>query len=61
MKCKFPDKDCNDRFECHGTRQGKFCRLPEWKKKSGVCPYDKKITSKNKSKKVLKELGQLTL
>lgn len=45
-KCKFPDKPCNDRYESHHEgREGKHCRLYEWKKKLGICPYDKSIRS----------------
>jgi hypothetical protein len=43
MKCKFLDKKCRDRyFSCS---RGHQCRLKEWKKKIGVCPYDKSIFS----------------
>ncbi len=44
--CKYPDKQCADRYlsarNNHGTP---ICRLDEWKKKIGVCPYNKQIHS----------------
>lgn len=59
-KCKFPDKDCSDRY-FSSKKNCKCCRLDEWKRKSGVCPYDKTIQSHAKSKKQLKIKGQKTL
>lgn len=43
MKCKFPTKPCPDSYYSHGVKQGRYCRLKEWKEKLGVCPYDKSI------------------
>lgn len=52
MLCKFPDKACIDRYlsgkgSKDGYTQRKFCRLVEWKKKIGACPYDKTIRSRS--------------
>jgi hypothetical protein len=45
-KCKFPELPCDDSYQSHGThKHGRFCRLVEWKKKHGVCPYDSSIQS----------------
>jgi len=44
MLCKFPEKKCFDRYYSQ-TRSNHFCRLREWKRKKGVCPYDAKIHS----------------
>ena len=39
-----------------------MCRLTEWKKKIGVCPYDKSIYSPQlKIKKAIKDKKQKTL
>lgn len=60
MKCKFPDKPCGDRYR--SDRKGIMCRLPEWKKKIGVCPYDSKIHSTIKAiRKPLRDKKQKTL
>jgi hypothetical protein len=50
MKCKFVEQNnqehkCNDYFMHNGSTQ--MCRLPEWRRKKGVCPYDKNIVSKS--------------
>lgn len=59
-KCKFPDKNCKDRYYSD-SKSAKICRLDEWKKKAGTCSYDKTIQSRAISKKHLKNLGQKTL
>jgi len=50
MKCKFPDKPCNDRYHSYKGDNSKswgfYCRLREWKKRQKRCPYDKSIMSK---------------
>lgn len=56
MKCKFPTKPCPDSYDCHGVRQGRYCRLKEWKEKRGICPYDKSIFST--PKKIRKALDK---
>lgn len=38
-----------------------MCRLTEWKKKRGVCPYDKNIVSQEKKRKKELEKGQKIL
>jgi hypothetical protein len=43
-KCRYPDKQCFDRYMSHSAGYLK-CRLDEWKQKKGVCPYDKTIHS----------------
>ena len=48
--CKYPDKPCEDRFR--RDRGGVYCRLTEWKKKVGVCPYDPTIRSSGHHKKI---------
>ena len=48
MKCKYPEKDCMDRYRSHAERkEGLHCRLKEWKKKKGICPYNKEIRSRS--------------
>lgn len=60
MKCKYINKDCNDRY--FSSNRGHCCRLAEWKRKKGVCPYDKKIFSKpRKIIKAIKDKKQKTL
>jgi len=46
MRCKFPDKACKDSYVSHGVKDVVKCRLFEWKRKFGVCPYDSGIRSK---------------
>jgi hypothetical protein len=47
--CKYPKESCPDRyFSNKNNHTTPFCRLTEWKKKSGVCPYDPGIQSKTK-------------
>jgi len=46
MKCKYLDKYCGDRYVSHSNgKETAKCRLSEWKKKIGICPYDKTITA----------------
>ena len=59
MKCKFIDKDCNDRY--FSSTRGHCCRLPEWKKKLGVCPYDKNIKSHSKRDKHQRAIEELVI
>ena len=42
--CKYSDKDCEDRYYSSGKGYH-CCRLDEWKRKQGVCPYNKHIFS----------------
>ena len=50
MRCKFPGKPCNDRYlkQEGSPKEQLTCRLPEWRKKKGTCPYDSRIRSKPK-------------
>ncbi len=57
-KCKFPDEECTDRYMSH-SRGYLCCRLDEWKRKIGVCPYDPSIQSKQKAKTLPKEQMKL--
>lgn len=43
MLCRFPDKECCDRYTSYGHNKygKKYCRIAEWKRKFGKCPYDK--------------------
>lgn len=68
MKCKFVEINnkegkCNDYFMHKGYTQ--MCRLPEWKRKKGVCPYDKTIVSKSlrshQIKRKIKDKKQKTM
>ena len=60
MKCKYDG--CKDSYISHaGGKERRMCRLAEWKRKSGVCPYDSKIHSKKHRTAVLREKGQKTL
>ena len=49
--CKYVEKNqeerkCNDYFISHSGKSDRVCcRLTEWKKKKGTCPYDKTIFS----------------
>ena len=62
MKCKFTDRECSDRYHSHGKKNGIYCRLVEWKRKLGVCPYDKNVHSTTKSiRKSIKSKQQKTL
>jgi hypothetical protein len=50
MKCKYVEQNnkehkCSDYFMHHGHEIR--CRLPEWKRKKGICPYNKNIVSKS--------------
>lgn len=62
VKCKFPNKECSDRYWSHGVRKGIYCRLAEWRKKKGVCPYDHSIQAKPKGiKKAIRKKQQFTM
>jgi hypothetical protein len=63
MKCKYTDKECSNRYHSHGTKKnGIYCRVVEWKRKMGICPYDKNIHSTIKSiRKAIKNKQQKTL
>ena len=64
--CKYQEEEreksrCSNKFIFYTKSPFKYyCRLSEWKKKRGVCPYDSKISSlgyqlerrKRKAKKV---------
>jgi len=47
--CKYPEElnkennKCSDYFISHSKGGTYMCRLSEWKKKKGVCPYDSSI------------------
>jgi len=43
---------CSDYFISHSEKNNgrALCRLSEWKKKKGVCPYDKNIIAPNRNK-----------
>ena len=48
--CKYVERNreeckCSDYFISHSKGGTVMCRLTEWKKKIGVCPYDKSISS----------------
>jgi len=62
-KCPFPEKECVNRYM--SEHKGYLCcRLDEWKKKIGTCPYDKTIHSiphKIRKKIQNKEQTKLTL
>jgi hypothetical protein len=46
MRCKYPDKPCKDSYWSHAVnKEGRYCRLKEWKQKRQVCPYDHRIFS----------------
>jgi hypothetical protein len=59
MKCKYENKECTNKY--FSANKGNCCRLSEWKKKKGTCPYDKNITTHNKLTKKEKQQGQKTL
>ena len=66
MNCKFVDKinkenKCLNYYWSHSKGDVCKCRLPEWKKKVGVCPYDSSIQSKCKKIIKLKAKGQKEL
>jgi hypothetical protein len=66
-QCKYVKENseqgkCKDYFISHSGKHDRVCcRLSEWKRKSGTCPYDKTIQSHAKSKKQLNKIGQRTL
>ena len=68
MKCRYVERNskeckCSDYYISH-FKNGSIvrCRLPEWKEKKGICPYDKEIFSVPKMiKKDLKDKKQRTL
>jgi len=44
MKCKYPDEPCTDRYRSESPKKaGLHCRLKEWKRKRGTCPYNSEI------------------
>lgn len=56
MKCRYVERNqeehkCSDYYESHGTKQGVYCRLAEWKRKRAICPYNRHIISKCMKKK----------
>jgi hypothetical protein len=61
-RCKYYEKNqregkCNDYYWSHSKSMSIVrCRLYEWKRKKGVCPYDSKIFSV--PKKIRKELNK---
>ncbi len=67
--CKYQEENIKERkcpnyFISHsGNRDGRMmCRLSEWKRKIGICPYDKTIYSPQiKLKKAIKDKKQKTL
>jgi len=68
MKCKFIQQNqkegkCHDYYISHSEhRAGIHCRIKEWKKKKGICPYDKSIFSvPGKTKGYVKNKTQRTL
>ena len=56
-KCKFAEKHCKNRYY-DSTRKVVICRLDEWKRKSGICPYDERIKSQTKKINELKNLKE---
>lgn len=57
--CKYQEQNIKERkclnyFISHSKGSRHMCRLSEWKKKHGVCPYDSLIRSE-KNKSQLKE------
>jgi hypothetical protein len=67
MKCKYvelnqKERKCINYYWRHSTVEGCFCRLPEWKRKTGRCPYDPRIHSTNEIvKKITKDKRQQEL
>jgi len=67
MKCKYveinqKESKCTDYYYSHRAKGGGcMCRLPEWKKKLGVCPYDKNIKSHSKRDKHQKAIEELVI
>ena len=65
--CKYAEQNrkegkCMNYFISHSKGSVMMCRLTEWKKKIGVCPYDKTIYSPQiKLKKAIKDKKQRTL
>ena len=57
--CKYPDKECKDRyFSNRNNYTTPICRLDEWKKKKGVCPYNKEIMSRAYNPIIKKKLDK---
>ena len=45
--CKYPDKPCKIGAQFTWWTKNKVgCRLNEWKKKTGICPYNPEIRSR---------------
>ena len=68
MRCKYYEQNkkeckCSDYYWSHSKSTSIVrCRLKEWSKKKGVCPYDDKIFSIPKvEKKYFKNKKQKTL
>jgi hypothetical protein len=68
MRCKYYERNlkeckCSDYYWSHSkSRSIVRCRLPEWKQKKGICPYDKTIVSKPENiKKDIKDKKQKLL
>lgn len=65
--CKYVERNqkerrCSDYYYSHSEKHsGVFCRLTEWKKKKGTCPYDKTIYSTQKKIKKALNKNQKTL
>ncbi len=60
--CKYPNKECTDRYLSTRNNYGTpICRLDEWKRKIGVCSYNKEIHSTFKTKKMKKDNNQTKL
>jgi len=59
MKCKFPNKECSNRYLRKGAVL--ICRLPEWKSKKGSCPYCPEIKAHAALKQKEIIAGQKTL
>lgn len=65
-KCRYPGKTCCNRYHSHhrdktGKERGILCRLSEWKKKRGVCPYDISIFSRTHRAKAQRDSKQMKL
>lgn len=66
-QCKYVKQNrkqgkCSDYFISHSKGGFYMCRLTEWKRKIGVCPYDKSIYSPQlKIKKAIRDKKQKTL
>ena len=65
--CKYVERNeqehkCLDNFISHSRGGVIMCRISEWKRKKGVCPYDSTIHSlNNKIRKRILDKTQTTL